>query len=823
MRDPAAALVYIVLTSIALQSAAQQPPSRREPKRAYIIRGALALKAGELLKAQTIANDCVAHYPKERKCHEIVDSARSQLRAQWVSHLKSLPAQDLPKIENALEQLTLYDGSVDTRQALENARKQRQEIRLAADAYVQRLHDRAVGEPFPEELHPYVRYLPELAAAEKESVIHAALDNSREAEKRGAHNLALIALTAFTDHPEIAARLKEVQTAAAEALAASVKETLGDGSLENVASAFAVFTEGAAALSPERQQQQLAQLQDASVSAVKPLVPAIDDPESGGAVARSLRDKLPGSLAEHFPWERVTKAAPGLRATLNVPQLGSDCAGVTADRIRRATESALPSSIQATESSRVTIELQDVACAVETKVVAEEPVNSTYVASYQQVTNPAYVQLQQRLNQAQQTLAQVRQHNALNPPQNGWQGAAQAIAETTAVSRVNNLLSELEETPPFHSQPIILAYSPYRYLAARTAGITATLTVSDIVTGYADAVSVSGSAESKAEGVRGVLERDQSGLHNREPQLNAADTLLTDAFTDLLSHGRPAIQRFAGNASMQRALDAGRKKAAPALVLGYLRLAQDLEIEPSDVKPFELTLKRFADTPISQLASFRMDYQAFGPGAAPGRRIGTTAKSRPTSTPRSPRAGMLNAVLDSIVTISAGEGTGSGFFVGSGGQLITNAHVVQGASKIIVRTRAKESFLARVVKLSPNDDLALLAVPGLEVDGLRLGDSDAADVGTDVIAVGSPLGLEGTVTRGIISGIRRFGGVPYLQIDAAINPGNSGGPLISETGEVVGINTWKVPAKITDSIGFAISINHARKIFGPLLSDRGAK
>ena len=137
---------------------------------------------------------------------------------------------------------------------------------------------------------------------------------------------------------------------------------------------------------------------------------------------------------------------------------------------------------------------------------------------------------------------------------------------------------------------------------------------------------------------------------------------------------------------------------------------------------------------------------------------------------------MLDGLLDAVVTISAGGRGGSGFFIGSNGLLVTNAHVVEGAAKIIVRTRTKESFLANVLKLAPQDDLALLTVSGAHVKGLRLAEADHTEVGVDVIAIGSPLGLEGTVTRGIVSGLRKFDGIPYLQIDAAINPGNSGGP-----------------------------------------------
>ena len=118
--------------------------------------------------------------------------------------------------------------------------------------------------------------------------------------------------------------------------------------------------------------------------------------------------------------------------------------------------------------------------------------------------------------------------------------------------------------------------------------------------------------------------------------------------------------------------------------------------------------------------------------------------------------------------------------------------MLQGASKIVIKTRQQESFLATVVKLSAVDDLAPLQVRGAAQPGIPLGNSAMLEVGQDVIAIGSPLGLEGTVTRGIISGLRTLGRVPVIEIDAAINPGNSGGPLIDASGQVIGINTLKL-------------------------------
>ena len=108
--------------------------------------------------------------------------------------------------------------------------------------------------------------------------------------------------------------------------------------------------------------------------------------------------------------------------------------------------------------------------------------------------------------------------------------------------------------------------------------------------------------------------------------------------------------------------------------------------------------------------------------------------------------------------------------------MLTNAHVIEGASKVVVRTQDKARFLATIVSTSVQHDLALLRISGTSPPGLPLGDASDIDVGVDVIVVGSPLGFEGTVTKGIVSGIRVVDDATFLQIDAAINPETAAAP-----------------------------------------------
>jgi serine protease Do len=158
---------------------------------------------------------------------------------------------------------------------------------------------------------------------------------------------------------------------------------------------------------------------------------------------------------------------------------------------------------------------------------------------------------------------------------------------------------------------------------------------------------------------------------------------------------------------------------------------------------------------------------------------------------------------------------GSGFIIDKNGYVVTNNHVIEAADDIKVKLTNDKEYDAVVVGKDPNTDLALIRLEDAkDLPALPLGDSDAIRVGEWVIAVGSPFGLEHTVTAGIISAKGRvIGSGPYddyLQTDASINPGNSGGPLINMKGEVVGINTAIVAAG--QGIGFAIPVNLARSI-----------
>ena len=173
------------------------------------------------------------------------------------------------------------------------------------------------------------------------------------------------------------------------------------------------------------------------------------------------------------------------------------------------------------------------------------------------------------------------------------------------------------------------------------------------------------------------------------------------------------------------------------------------------------------------------------------------------------------------------QGQGSGFIVDSNGTILTNAHVVENADRVTVILKDGRSFDGEVAGVDEVTDLAVVKI-NIRGEGLPtapLGNSDQVQVGDWAIAVGNPLGLDNTVTLGIVSTLNRSSamvGIPdkrldFIQTDAAINPGNSGGPLLNERGEVIGINT-AIRANAM-GIGFAIPINQAKDIM-PIL-ERG--
>ena len=158
------------------------------------------------------------------------------------------------------------------------------------------------------------------------------------------------------------------------------------------------------------------------------------------------------------------------------------------------------------------------------------------------------------------------------------------------------------------------------------------------------------------------------------------------------------------------------------------------------------------------------------------------------------------------------RGVGSGFILSADGFVMTNAHVVEGADEVLVTLTDQREFKAKIIGADKRTDVAVLKIEAAGLPSVKIGDVSRLKVGEWVLAIGSPFGLENTVTAGIVSAMQRDTGdyLPFIQTDVAVNPGNSGGPLINMRGEVVGINS-QIYSRSGGFMGisFAIPINEA--------------
>ena len=168
------------------------------------------------------------------------------------------------------------------------------------------------------------------------------------------------------------------------------------------------------------------------------------------------------------------------------------------------------------------------------------------------------------------------------------------------------------------------------------------------------------------------------------------------------------------------------------------------------------------------------------------------------------------------------RGVGSGFILNADGYVLTNAHVVEGSDEVFVTLTDKREFKAKIIGADKRSDVALVKIEASGLPSVKLGDVGRLKVGEWVIAIGSPFGLENTVTAGIVSAKGRDTGdfLPFIQTDVAINPGNSGGPLINMRGEVIGINS-QIYSRSGGFMGisFAIPIDEATRVSDQLRSN----
>lgn len=190
-------------------------------------------------------------------------------------------------------------------------------------------------------------------------------------------------------------------------------------------------------------------------------------------------------------------------------------------------------------------------------------------------------------------------------------------------------------------------------------------------------------------------------------------------------------------------------------------------------------------------------------------------------------AQIVEKVKPAVVQIVAGNSSGTGMIVDGNGNILTNEHVVEGATSVTVRLNGGRTLQGRVVATDPDRDLAIVRVQSANLPTVKFGDSNALQIGEDVVAMGFALNLPGeaSVSRGVVSGVRPATrtDLKYVQTDASVNPGNSGGPLLNTRGEVVGIVTSRITSdagRPVTGISLAIAISSAKPTIDRLISAR---
>jgi S1-C subfamily serine protease len=174
---------------------------------------------------------------------------------------------------------------------------------------------------------------------------------------------------------------------------------------------------------------------------------------------------------------------------------------------------------------------------------------------------------------------------------------------------------------------------------------------------------------------------------------------------------------------------------------------------------------------------------------------------------------VISRAMPAVVRVESADGSGSGFFIAPD-TILTNVHVVGRNRSVTIRRTDGTTTSARVDTTSPEFDIAIMRIsaPNPDQPTLTMGSGMNARAGQEIVALGTPLGLQNTVTRGIVSAVREVGGVTLIQTDAAINPGNSGGPLLDRGGSVIGIATMGMRSEVAQGLSFGIAIEHARSL-----------
>jgi S1-C subfamily serine protease/tetratricopeptide (TPR) repeat protein len=551
----------------------------------------------------------------------------------------------------------------------------------------------------------------------------------------------------------------------------------------------------------ERELEQLASLETARVTQLMERFKI-----GGGRIAVELLEESEPWLKRRVEFGQQVKQAtlaafPAIRVKVVIDEMRGCSSVLKPEEPERQLRNAIGRVAEIVNDNwNAELRLKQVSCSsTDLPVQSTEPVNSTYVAGYNQLANPEYLQLQMQLASAQQDLNRAEYNNSVNP--NFGTGFALGMAQ----GRVNRLRSALASTQPYISQPIVQQYQYQRFQAYRAFEISGTLDV--YIKGASTSVAskpINTLSEDRQSGVSGVLPQDQSGAKNVQPAFLGLETYAARASAEFASKlqfaARESVASYFARRATSKSLPGSERLAATLYVLD---VADGTQYEPLK-GAIKAGVKNGSLSTDEEISDFRAPLLPLPPG--------TEANAEDVGQASNTETFNIELAIDAVVSIETDAGhAGSGFFITPACLVITNEHVISGAEVIVLKNAKKRLFSGSVVAKDPERDLALLRTNARTCSSLSLQLSRPA-VGADVYAIGDPLGLERTVTKGIVSSLRQTGsGIHYVQIDAALNPGNSGGPLLTRDGKVIGVNTFAFRG--AQGLNFAVSSEEIKTAF----------
>jgi hypothetical protein len=790
------------------QSPAQPPPA---PSSLNNLRG-LAMyhsRRGDPEQALHFANQCLLMKQGDKDCLAL----QSDNRAKFIDHtrqrLKQSPANDPYARRDIIAGARLIDPSSNAF-AGDAASVDAELERLVAlsNEYVTRLHSLGYS-PLPAEIERHGETVPQVMSAIREEEIHRRMTAAEAALAKNDFSGAYTTITSVAHHVEAAPVVTKVHDAARTSLDGEL-HALNVSNLQQVEVFIAGVDRFTGPLGGSELDSIRSDVLQRTARSITDRIRTLglNDSASARVVVAALRNVAPQLMTSlSRVLETIPHNAPEVLARLDFDQKGS-CRELSDPKDSRYA-SKLPSPFVNSAAGDVHFAIQNVRCASETKVTPPEPVGSQYIATYQQDTNPEYLKLQTDLQVALNNVAQLKVQHASQPANNAFSAIANGVSEAAAQYVVDSTRQKLANTPPFLPRPVQLAYTAYRVRTSRVTTVSISVALDDEQSGFGDSAELSATVKSDGEGLQGVNDQDTQGLRNHEPTLENGEQLAAKGLSAVLEQLESALRDLGTRMFIARAVASLNQKRVPQQTFGNLLYARDLAKDGAGLEAYASVYKLLDSVTLGNIESLAVDPNWF-PKVTPAPEL---SKATGSNMPVLGRQAMLQKALAAVVLVRAGDHFGSGFFVGSQGLLLTNAHVVEGASRVSIHTSDGESFLATPVSISNANDLALLRINSKPRASLLLGTSVDVSVGTDIMAIGNPKGLEGTVTKGIISAVRKIDGLTFLQIDAAINPGNSGGPLLTELGEVIGINTLKLTSGGAEQLGFAIAIDDAKRIF----------